>query len=138
VNIAPPAPLPTQVLTAKRAFIANIGQKYSAGIWSGGQDRMYNEFYGAIKSCGCYELVGAPADSDLVMEVEVITNTAQWQLELVMLDPRTGIPLWAIYEPVQVTGMQKTRDKNFNGAINKLVSDLKGLMAQPAGSNAPK
>ncbi len=138
VNIAPAAPPPSQILSGKKVFIANIGEKYSTGVWSGGPDRMYNEFYAAIKGCGCYELVGAPADSDLVMEVEVITNSIQWQFELVLLDPRTGIPLWAIYEPVQVSGLQKTRDKSFNSAIDKIVSDLKALTAQPAGSKSPE
>ena len=133
-NIAPAAPLPTQILAAKKVFIANIGEKYSAGVWSGGPDRMYNEFYAALKSCGCYELVSAPADSDLVMEVKVISNTVEWRLELVLLDPKTQIPLWAIYEPIPVSGTQKTRDKNFNATIDKLVGDLKALTTQPAGS----
>jgi hypothetical protein len=133
-NIAPAAPLPSQILTAKKVFIANIGEKYSTGVWSGGPERMYNEFYAAIRSCGCYELVAAPADSDLVMEVKVNSNTVDWQLELVLLDPKTQIPLWAIYEPIQVSGTQKTRDKNFNGTIEKLVGDLKALSSQPTGS----
>jgi hypothetical protein len=134
VNIAPAAPLPSQILTAKKIFITNIGEKYSIGVWSGGPARMYNELYAAIKSCGFYELVTAPANSDLVMEVKVITDQVQWQMELVLLDPKTQTPLWTIYEPINVSGMQKTRDKNFNSTIAKLVDDLKALTAQPAAS----
>jgi hypothetical protein len=133
-NNTPAAPLPSQILTAKKVFVANTGEGYDSRAWSGGPDRMYNEFYAALKSCGRYELVTAPADSDLLMKVNVVSNPLEWQFQLMLLDPKTQTPLWTIYEPIKITGLQKTRDKNFDDAINKLVGDLKALTAPPAGS----
>src|ERR1035441_8663261 len=66
---APAAPIPSQILTAKKVFISNAGGEYDAGIWSGGRERSYNEFYAAMKSWGRYELVSSPGDADLVFQV---------------------------------------------------------------------
>src|SRR5215470_204630 len=64
----PPAPLPTQIYSGKKAFIANAGGD-SNDLYSGGPDRLYNQFYGAVKSWGRYELAASPAEADLVLEV---------------------------------------------------------------------
>jgi hypothetical protein len=130
----PAAPLPSQILTAKEVFIANTGEGYDLRFWSGGPDRMYNELYAALKSCGRYEVVTAPADSDLVIEVKVDFNTTNWQFRLLLLDPKTQTPLWTLFEPMKVSGLQRTRDKNYDDTINKLVSDLVALTASPANS----
>jgi hypothetical protein len=69
---APPAPIPSQILTAKKVFIANGGGDESRNddaLFSGGPDRAYNEFYGAMKTWGRYELVGSPEDADLILEI---------------------------------------------------------------------
>jgi hypothetical protein len=133
-NVAPAAPLPSQIFTAKKIFIANIGEgaNLSLRVFGGKPDRMYNELYAALKSCGRYELVTAPADSDLILEVEVISDTDDWHFKLVLLDPKTQTTLWTIYEPIKFTGLQKTRDKNFSDTIAKLVADLKALTGAPA------
>jgi hypothetical protein len=133
-NVAPAAPLPSQILTAKKVFIANIGEDSNLRIWGGGQDRTYNEFYAALKSCGRYELVTVPANSDLIMEVEAVSDSIDWHFKLVLLDPKTQTPLWTIYEPIKRAGLQKNRDKNNSDTINKLVDDLTALTAQPASS----
>jgi hypothetical protein len=125
------APLPSQIITAKRVFISNTGEGFDSRVWSGGPDRLYNELYAAVKSWGRYELVGAPADSDLVLDVNVIPNSVVWQLKLEIIDPKTRIVLWTQYEPIKITVSQKTRDKNFDDTINKLVTNLKALTAQP-------
>ncbi|MGA3373505.1 MAG: hypothetical protein ABSC48_17280 [Terracidiphilus sp.] len=129
-TIAPAAPLPSQILTAKKVFISNTGGGFDSKVWSGGPDRIYNEFYAAMKSGGPYELVPAPADADLVLDVNVIPNSVVWQFRLQVLDPKTRIVLWTRYEPLMITVSQKTRDKNFDDTINKLVDDLKALTAQ--------
>jgi len=51
-----------------------------------------------------------------------------------MIDPKTGIVLWTIYEPLNIGGLQKTRDKNFDGTIDKLAGDLKPLTSPPIGA----
>src|SRR6266478_3790075 len=69
-----PAPIPAQILTAKKVFIANGGgdeSRYEAASYSGGPDRAYNEFYAAMKTWGRYELVAAPGDADLVFDTRL-------------------------------------------------------------------
>src|SRR5579872_3002052 len=63
------APLPSQIVTAKKVFISNAGGEFNTHIWSGAPVRTYNQFYAAIKSWGRYELVSAPANADLVLEI---------------------------------------------------------------------
>jgi hypothetical protein len=133
-SIAQAAPVPSQVFAAKKVFISNTGAGFESGVWSGGPDRIYNEFYAAMKSWGRYEFVSAPGDADLVLDVNVIRDSVVWQFKLEILDPKTRIVLWTQYEPIKVTVSQKTRDKNFDDTINKLVTDLKTLTAQPAAT----
>ena len=69
---APPAPIPAQILAAKKVFVANAGGDEplgDGGQFSGGVTRSYNQFYAALKALGRYELVGAPADADLLFEI---------------------------------------------------------------------
>jgi RNase adaptor protein for sRNA GlmZ degradation len=83
-----------------------------------------------MKRGGRYELVAAPGDADLVLDVNVIPNSVVWQFKLEILDPKTGIVLWAISEPTRITASKKTRDKDFDDTINKLVGDLRTLTTQ--------
>jgi hypothetical protein len=79
---APPAPIPAQILTAKKVFIANGGgdeSRYDTAWFSGGPDRAYNQFYAAMKTWGRYELVAAPGDADLVFEIRLTVVQLQHQ-----------------------------------------------------------
>ena len=69
----PTAPIPPQILAAKKVFIANAGGDEMTGDdqrFSGGPDRAYNEFYAAMKSWGRFEIVNSPADADLLLEIK--------------------------------------------------------------------
>jgi hypothetical protein len=82
-----PAPIPEQILTAKKVFIANGGGDESrdeAVSYSGGPDRAYNEFYAAMKTWGRYELIAAPGDAELVFEIRL--TDFQLQHERVLTD----------------------------------------------------
>lgn len=152
VNIAPAAPIPSQILTARKVFISNAGGGLDPKLWSGGTAQPYNELYAAFKSSGQYQLVGAPADADLVMEISFSnpltdvsgtkesgassSNTSQ--LKLVLLDPKTNIALWTLNEKTSTTHMQKGRDQALADTISKLVVDLKALTAQAGAPNAAK
>jgi hypothetical protein len=138
------APLPSQIFTAKKVFISNAGGELSDYVWNGGPDRPYNELYAAIKSWGRYEFVAAPGDADIVLEISFsyilggpnphdAPETIP-QLKLVLLDAKTRIALWTISETVKPFSRHKTGDRNFEDAIDKLVSDLKALTAQPAAA----
>jgi hypothetical protein len=135
----PAAPLPSQILTAKRVFISNAGV---------GADRNYNQFYTAIKSGGRYELVAAPAYADLVLEISLSSQitgvsgskesgcsstSASW-FKLAVLDPRTRIVLWAFAENIKPFFREKTGENNMDDAMTNLASDLEALTAQPAAA----
>ena len=145
----PPAPLPSQITAAKKAFISNAGgdeRWYDDPVFTGGVDRTYNEFYAAMKTSGRYELVGSPAEAELVFEIGMSTPAISGlasqgdtlgrkpydpQFRLAIRDPKTNALLWAFTEHVQWAILQGNRDKNFELALNRIVYDLQGLGGQP-------
>jgi hypothetical protein len=108
------APIPAQILSAVKVFIANAGgdeTRYDDPLYSGGPDRTYNEFYAAMRSWGRYQLVAAPADANLVFEIRLTvirlrregvlsddSPTTDSQFRIVIRDPRTHQILWALTE----------------------------------------
>jgi hypothetical protein len=137
---APTAPLPAQIVTAKTVFISNAGA---------GPDKNFNEFYAAIKNWGRYEIVAAPANADLVLEISFASqitdvggskesgcnsrNESHFKLQL--LDPKTRIVLWTNTQTIEPFFLQKTGEKNTSDAIKRLAGDLK-LLAAPAAASA--
>ena len=134
----PTAPVPAQILTAKKVFISN------AGNLMGETYQPYDQFYVAMKSWGRYELVGAPADADLVFEIRftalALEDNKEYaispQLELAIVDVKTHFRLWTLTEDVDNARLESNRDKNFNHAMANLVEDVKKLALPPA-PNAP-
>lgn len=142
---APSAPLPAQILAAKKVFVANAGGDepwIDDGQFNGGPDRTYNQFYAAMKTWGRYELVSAPADADLLFEIAFtvppIAGAASHgdsiggrpydpQFRLVIRDPKTNALLWAFTEHAAWALLQVNRDKNFDQALARIVSDVQGL-----------
>ena len=148
----PLAPVPPQILTAKTVFISNAGMDVNpAGTsseYDGGANRFYNEFYAAMKSWGRFAPVPGPADADLVFEIRFTDPTGPVNSEggkqgapgaqkfrLVILDPKTHINLWALTEFVDAAILQGNRNKNFDKAMDALVSDAKILAAQPTATS---
>jgi hypothetical protein len=149
-NLPPPAPVPASIATAKKVFIANApGDILPASL--GGPSRTYNEFYAATKSWGRYELVSAPADADLIFEisfanpvygVNFMGPSGALLLKLVIVDPKTHIPLWWLSESFALKGgfshRKETLTGNFDSAIANLVDDVRRLVgAPPVVSNEP-
>ena len=140
-----PAPLPAQIHTSKRVFISNAGGDTNY-LYSGGPDRLYNQFYVTLQSWGRYQLVANPAESDLVLAVsfsnpftgdnstqpEVGRSMSDPQFRLTIIDPGTRVTLWTFTEHVQFALLQGSRDKNFDQALAALVNDLKNVAGQPA------
>ena len=138
------APIPAQIATAKKVFIANAGQDDLGGF--GAPDRTYNQFYSAVKSSGQFQLVSTPADADLVFEISfgvqaVGANVIKGDsvgtpyapsFRLVVLDPKTHFPLWTFHQHVRWAILTGNRDKNFDQGIAELVTSLKRLTAEPA------
>jgi hypothetical protein len=142
----PAAPIPAQIFTAKKIFIANGGSTVDTfGIPS----LTYDEFYAGMKSWGKFELVPSPADADLVYEisfdapigaVEIPQLFADktysvLQLRLVILDPTTHVVLWRFTEHVEAAALQSTWRKNFDRAETALADDVKALTT-PVGPAA--
>ena len=101
---APAAPVPPAILAAKRVFISNGGA--DSGLFphpfSGTQDRVYNQFYADIKAGGKFELVSAPADADIVVQVTLGTfplAAGYAEFRLSIFDPKTNVLLWTASEP---------------------------------------
>lgn len=152
----PAAPVPPEILSAKKVFVANAGGEQ---VWdydsqfSGGPERSYNQFYAALKSWGRYELVGAPSNADLLFEIQFICPPAvaagnqvsdslagrryDPQLRLVIREPKTNALLWAFTERAQWAILQGNRDKNFDQALAKIVSDVQGLSGPADNANKP-
>jgi len=144
-----PAPLPTQIFTARKVFISNASGD-TAGYYSGGPDRAYNQLYAALKGSGRYELVAAPGDAELVFEISFAIPTVAEdvsggngfsvssrpvrdpQFRLAIVDLKTHVLLWTFTEHVQPAALQVNRDKNFDQALTALVNDIRNVAGQPA------
>jgi hypothetical protein len=82
--------------------------------------------------------VGVPSDADMVLEFSLVgTPLPNALFRVVLLDPKTHVVLWTVSEGIPL-GLKKTRDKNFDSAIDKLVDDLKALTAQSATATTIK
>jgi hypothetical protein len=140
---APPAPVPPQIVTARKIFVSNTSADgTSAGyFWKiGGPTRPFDEFYAAMKNWGRYELVSAPADADLVFEIRFGEPVGILGAPCVIsiLDAKTHFTLWTLVEPMQGALRKGTWEKNFTQGMTKIVEDLKKLSAQPtAGAENP-
>jgi hypothetical protein len=140
-KLPPAAPVPDQIGAAQKVFISNAGGESFENViddtvFSGGPDRPYNEFYSALKSWGRYEIVWSPENADLILEISWnLTDTGLklpvlGQPRLRLLDPKTHVTLWSFIEYVRGAILLGNRDKNFDQAMNAIVSRLK-LFAGP-------
>lgn len=153
-NSAPAGPVPPQIIAAKKIFIANAGGDQMAEddpIFSGGPDRAYNQFYAAMKSWGRFEIVGSPAEADLLLEIRQEVQTVSLGsktgasdtplFQLVVRDPKTGALLWGFHVHSKFGVGQANSDRNFDQAMDRLVSNLRALVSQvpngESGANAP-
>src|SRR6266566_3950796 len=108
-----PAPFPAQIYSGRKVFVSNAGGD-SNHSYSGEPQRLYNQFYAALKSWGRYDLAGSRAVSDP-------------QFRLVILDPGTRVTLWVFTEHIEPALLQGNRDKNFDQALNYLLNDLRNV-----------
>jgi hypothetical protein len=135
---APAAPVPTQIASAKKVFISNMGiDTISALVFRRelAENKPYNEFYAAVKAGGRYQLVDSPADADLVYEIgfamPIVSagepTAYQPQFNLSIVDARTHFRLWTLLAPVNRAIGRLTPDKNFAAGMTNLMEDLKKL-----------
>ncbi|HEY1220454.1 MAG: hypothetical protein ABSE42_07925 [Bryobacteraceae bacterium] len=143
------APVPAQIPAARKVFLSNAGVDGMALTIlkrAGDSDQPYNQVYAAMKSWGGFEMVGAPSDADLILEVRFSVQLsdcgklASYQplLALTILDSKTHFILWTIAEPVEGAVLAKTWEKNIGQGIANLVADLKSLAARPDAGGGTK
>lgn len=118
-----PAPVPAQILTAKRVFISNWGST----AWAPA-DLTYNEFYSAMKSWGRYELLSAPSDADLILEIHFEDSGGTNRLRLMILDPKTHTVLWAFTEYVAPWNTKSGARKSLDKSMGALSTDMLHLL----------
>jgi hypothetical protein len=141
----PAAPVPSQIVSAKKVFISNqLGALYLAPHTAEDDPyRPYNQFYAALKDWGHFELVDRPADADLVLEISladrtVFTNAMVQASDrlayfiLVLRDPKSQTVLWWLAERLQGANRPATGEKNYNQAMANLLNDLKKLTSEPS------
>ena len=136
---APPAaPVPVEIINAKKVFISNAGVDglaLAAFERLGEPHQPYNQFYTAMKSWGRYELVSAPAEAELVFEIRFGAplagsdkmSTYAPQYGVTILDTKTHFTLWTLAEPVEGAFRKTTFLKNFGQAVDRFMNDLKAL-----------
>jgi len=145
----PAAPLPKQIVMAKKVFIANGGLDdpgIEEALFKGGKDRAYDQFYAALKSAGTYDLVDSPADADLIFEISFVVlpeparvfqgssvgAPADPVFRLEIRDPKMNAMLWAYIEHAQWAILQGNRDRNFDQGMARIVSDVAALARSAA------
>jgi hypothetical protein len=144
-----PAPVPSQIATARKVFISNAGadpNSLYAFKRAGDPDEAYNGFYAAMQSWGRYELVSTPAESDLVFEIVFRAPsigsgkgmTYEPQSQLTIVDTKTHFTLWTLSAGVQGAYRKATWLKNFDQGLNALIDDLKKVSGPSAAGVDPQ
>ena len=137
-----PAPVPSQITSAKKVFISNAGLD-SASVRAfqaaGEPNGHYGRFYNAMKSWGRYDLVSAPSDAELVFEISFqspldVQQTRDPNFKLNILDARTHFVLWSLSQPVEGAFRKATFEKNLDKGMESLIGSLKILAGLPAPS----
>ena len=130
---APPGPVPPAILAAKKIFLSNPGA--SSAIYSGGQNRAYNQFYAALQGSGFFEMAGDPAEADLVLELHIFdSGPGSATFRLLIYDRKTHFLLWTLLEPITDCTRQKTCDNNFDEALPVLLLNFEKLAGKAPGA----
>lgn len=142
------APVPSIISSAQRVFISNAGsdaygsQSYlGMARYSGGPNRFYNQLYAAIKTWGRFTLTDSPTNAEVVYEARFtspvmgqgsqVTSDVVYdpQLNLTLLDPQTRVVLWSLTEHIAPARTASGDDRNFDRAVGRIVTRVKGLVA---------
>ena len=134
----PAAPLPAQLVNAKKVFIANGAgdNDPSFAKYTNGPNGPYNQFYANVKALGRYELAASPSEADVILELRVdylryYNGGGYFKLRLEIRDPRTNVLLWTFAEPVTEAIGEKAERKYVAEALGKLTDDLKNVATTP-------
>lgn len=135
------APIPTQLLTAKTAFLSNGGSTWP----SVSSADLYTGMYSALRIWGRYVLVNTPEDADLIFVVSFQTPASDTtdgtsykrpMLTLTALDAKTRIALWTETEYSFPTG-KKGSEKAFDNVVGSFRVLAEAKHTVPDAAKAP-
>jgi hypothetical protein len=136
------APVPTPLLTGKRAFISYEQGDVTAfpSAYSGGPERAYSEFFAQMKAWGRFELVLDPSDADVVFAIRFVDSPGLScpQIRMGISDGKTHVALWGFVEQVDPAFFKKHRDASFSESVQLLVADVQQLLTPGATPVAVK
>lgn len=136
------AGVPPAIRSATKLFVSNAGA--DRGLFpkpfSGNPDRAYTQFFSALKAAEQYDVVSDPSDADLVLELKLIapagpTNADKQkgaadplpEFRLTIYDRKSHYILWTLNESIGVAALKRTHDRNFDQALNQLLTDFQQL-----------
>ena len=132
-STTPPGPVPPAILTAKNIFISNSGA--SSPLYSGGQNRAYNQLYAALLVSGSFEMVSDPSVADLVLELQISdSGPGSATFKLLIYDRKSHFLLWTLLEPISNCSRQRTCDSNFDDALAVLLLNFEKLAGKTPGA----
>jgi hypothetical protein len=152
-TLAANAPVPSQITSARTAFVSNAGtETYGSDVYyrltkyDGGPDRLYNTFYNSLKTWQRFTLVGSPAGADVAIELRFANPivdrenrydfTYDPQVSATLVDPKTHITLWTLTEHIEPARTHDGDNANFDHAVQRLVGDLELLVTDPNSAAA--
>ena len=139
----PAAPIPPLLMQAKTIFISNAGEEdhmdWVVGgnnspkmktftYYSGGQARLYNQFYAAMQAWGRYKIVSSPEQADLIFQIGY--------LHLIILDAKMKVTLWSLSDVANPAVLLRNRNRNFDLALSNLVDHVEQIFSLPAGGSS--
>ncbi len=144
-------PVPPAVTAARSVFVSNAGA--DAGLFpepfTGDPSRGYSTFCQKLKAAGSLQVVDSPAQADLVLEISLTAPAGPTRgskvngaadpvptFRLTVYDRPTHYILWTETASIEVAMLQKTHDRNFDNAVDALLSRfllVSGHAAPPAG-----
>jgi len=126
-KVFPAAPIPTQIATAKTAFISFAAE----GTYID-DARDYNALYAALTTWDHYQLTTRPADAELILKVQRTAAVSPLSLSVQIIDRATGVILWTISEPFTNEPIitEANKEKSVAATVGAVIGDLK-VLAQP-------
>uniref|UniRef100_E6PZI5 Uncharacterized protein n=1 Tax=mine drainage metagenome TaxID=410659 RepID=E6PZI5_9ZZZZ len=134
-------PIPPELAHPGKIFLANGGA--DSGLFptpfSGDTSRGYSQFYKALDTSGQYRLVSGPAQADLVLVLQscapkvLAAGNSDIRfgvlpfLKLTIYDRQTDSPLWTFSQPIRFAFHQKSHDRKYDQAVDKLLSQFEAI-----------
>jgi hypothetical protein len=136
----PNGPVPASIASAHNVLLTSVGITPRLGL---DPNQLYNDIHQRLEQWGYYQLVSTPQQADLIFQLDEIDprNGANItpgtdvynrtpSFRIVILDAKTGIPLWTVTAPIYLTG-RKTYAHWMDISEEGLITRLKALAHQP-------